>query len=362
MLLLEVGFLAIFLAPLWTDPRRVGQHEAPKVVIWLFRWLLFRLMLGSGMVKILSGDPNWANLTALTYHYETQPLPTPLAWYVHQLPLWFHQVSVLGVFFIELIVPFCFLLLRPLRIFGAAMTILLQVLILLTGNYTFFNWLTIALCLLLLDDGLLLRLTPAVIRNCIVENPKPMKRWLRWLYRGFAIVLALFSATIFLSQIGLLRSRPEPIQAVTRHIAPFRIVNTYGLFAVMTTNRPQIIIEGSYDGETWEAYRFRWQSQELDKPPPIVAPHQPRLDWQLWFAGLNHLSNIGWYRPFINRLLEGSPEVLLLLAYRPVSTGQSAGVYPHAVFTITPLPHHSNAVKQAIGGNGSSCATTCRWC
>jgi hypothetical protein len=317
MLLLEVGFLAIFLAPLWNDPRYIGQYQTPKIMVWLMRWLLFRLMFASGMVKILSGDATWLGFTALTYHYETQPLPTPLAWYAHHLPLWMQQVSVAMMYFIELIIPFCFLLVRPLRIIAAIFTIGLQVLILLTGNYTFFNWLTIALCLLLVDDRIYRRILPRFITSRIVEEPQVQHILPVRLNAIFAVFMFVMSLFIVLAQLALVRPMPQPLRTIQREIAPFRLINTYGLFAIMTTARPQIIIEGSYDGETWQAYELRWQPQELGKAPPIVAPHQPRLDWQLWFAALGNINSNEWFVAFIRRLQEGSPDVLRLLKSSP---------------------------------------------
>ena len=147
-LLLEAGFLAIFVVPM----RRFSSQPSP-IFIWLQRWLLFRLLFGSGMAKLLSGDPTWRNLTALQYHYETQPLPTVIAWYANQLPLWFQKFSAAGMFFAEFVVPFFFFLPRRFRFFAFLVEIALQVLILLTGNFAYFNWLTMALCLFLLDDG-----------------------------------------------------------------------------------------------------------------------------------------------------------------------------------------------------------------
>jgi hypothetical protein len=317
MLLLEVGFLAIFLAPLWNDPRYIGQYRTPKIMVWLMRWLLFRLMFASGMVKILSGDPTWLGFTALTYHYETQPLPTPLAWYAHHLPLWIQQISVAMMFFIEIVIPFCFLLVRPLRIIAAILTVGLQVMILLTGNYTFFNWLTIALCILLLDDSIYRRILPRFITTRIVEEPQAQRNLPVRLNAVFATFMFVMSLFVVLAQLAIVRPMPQPMRTIQREIAPFRLINTYGLFAIVTTSRPQIIIEGSYDGETWQAYEFRWQPQALGETPPLVAPHQPRLDWQFWFAALGDVNRNAWFTAFVRRLQEGSPNVLRLLKSSP---------------------------------------------
>jgi len=159
-LLLETGFLAMFWAPNGVFPRL--KHEAPPSLgaVWLLRWLLFRLMFFSGVVKLASGDPAWRDLTALSYHYQTQPLPTPLAWYLYQLPLSFHKLSTALTLAVELIVPFAIFAPRRLRLLGAAVLISLQVLIMASGNYAFFNLLAIVLCLTLFDDAALRHILP----------------------------------------------------------------------------------------------------------------------------------------------------------------------------------------------------------
>lgn len=295
-LLLEAGFLAIFLIP--TLPR-----------IWLFRWLLFRLMFLSGAAKLLSGDPNWRNLTALQYHYATQPLPTRLAWYFHQFPADFQKLSAIFMFFVELIVPFLLFAPRRVRFFAASMTILLEVLIFITGNYTFFNLLAIALCLLLFDDAALRRFA----------RPHETTRMVTRFQRAMAAGLAAF--VILTSGFQLLEiftgTIPQPAASALSWIAPMGVVNTYGLFAVMTTSRPEIIVEGSNDGQTWLAYDFRYKPGDLKRPPAWVQPHQPRLDWQMWFAPLGSYQSDRWFVNFMLRLLEGSPDVLALLARNP---------------------------------------------
>jgi lipase maturation factor 1 len=300
MLLLETGFLAIFLAPVWENPRKIAETTPPTLFIWLLRWLLFRLMFASGILKVLAGDPTWANLTAMTYHYETQPLPSPLAYYAHQLPLVFQKFSTLMVYFIEIVVPFFYFMPRRLRYFGAFMTIGLQILILLTGNYAFFNWLTIVLSLLLFDDKFWKR---------PLEQAKRWRRWHLALNAVVAGVMFLVSTGVFLAQFGLARM-PMPF-------APYHIANNYGLFVIMTIERPQLIIEGSYDGENWQAYRLRWQPQDLDEAPPIVAPHHPRLDWQLWFAALSSVNSNRWILNIVDALKAGSPDVLALFEASP---------------------------------------------
>jgi predicted DCC family thiol-disulfide oxidoreductase YuxK len=301
-LLLEAGFLAILLG-------------SSPVVAWLYRWLLFRLMFLSGVVKLGSGDPSWRHFTALPVHYETQPLPTPLAWYMYQLPEWFQRSSVGVVFFVELFVPFLIFMPRRVRWFAARAIIVLQILILLTGNYAFFNVLTIAFCLFLLDDAFFRRLLPKMVSATIAEGSRP---WSRAVCGAFAS-LALFVG-------GFQVARPFGVRwsmadAAIRLVSPFEIINSYGLFAVMTTTRPEIVIEGSNDGETWLAYGFKYKPGELTRHPAWVAPHQPRLDWQMWFAALGDYQSDPWIVRFMGRLLQGSPAVLGLIESNPFPGG-----------------------------------------
>ncbi len=282
VLLLEVGFLALFAG-------------SSRLIVWLFRWLAFRLMFFSGVVKLSSHDASWRNLTALHFHYETQPLPTPLAWYAWQMPMWFQKASTGFVFVAELAAPFLFFAPRRWRIGGAAITAPLQVLILLTGNYTFFNFLTIGLLVWVViePDG---------------AKPGPL------LY-GAAVFAGVTSILLFLELFGV--PLPAGGGAVLRYVEPLRIVNSYGLFAVMTTERLEIEVEGSADGENWQAYSFRYKPGDLRRAPPVIEPFQPRLDWQMWFAALGTYQQNPWFTNFMIRLLQGEPSVLKLMEYNP---------------------------------------------
>jgi hypothetical protein len=304
-LLLETGLLAVFLAPLGVRPRP-GPAPSP-VAVWLLRWLLFRLMFGSGVVKLLSGDPNWRGLTALQFHYETQPLPTLLGWWAHQLPPWFQALSTLLMFAVELVVPFLVFGPRRLRLVACASFLALQGLIAATGNYTFFNLLAAALALLLLDDAAL----PGPRREPPPAAGLPWPRFVLWPVAG---LLALASIAELLGTFGL---GLGPITDLERALGPLRSVNSYGLFAVMTTSRPEIEVEGSDDGVAWRSYAFRYKAGDLGRAPRFVAPHQPRLDWQMWFAALGDCQGNPWFVQFLERLLEGSPPVLDLLAANP---------------------------------------------
>lgn len=281
-------------------------------------------MFLSGVVKLTSGDETWRNLTALTYHYETQPLSNWIAWYAHQLPLWAQKASCALMFVIELGAPFLVFMPRRLRMGGAAALALLQVFILVTGNYTFFNWLTLALCLLLLDDFTLTKLLPRKLAVFYGQPPTPAATppggWQRWRWVAIAplaVVIVSISVVQLWRPFGLPPSWMSPVTKVYQWLSPFRSINSYGLFAVMTKERPEIIVEGSNDGQEWKAYEFPHKPGDLQRRPSFVAPHQPRLDWQLWFAALGNVRQNPWFVNFCVRLLQGSPEVLALLEKNP---------------------------------------------
>ncbi len=294
-LLIEAGFLAIFLGNV-------------RVVVWLFRWLLFRLMFLSGAVKLLSHDPTWRNLTALSFHYWTQPLPNRISWYMAQLPESFQRMSTAVVLGVELGIPFLIFAPRRWRIFGAWCLLGLQTLIFLTGNYTFFNLLALAMCVFLFDDRTFERWFKR-------REPKPSTKRQR-------MVVALVTALVL--TIGLARMTEtfsgeaiEPLHTIVKYTGPLELVNSYGLFAMMTTARPEIIVEGSMDGEVWRPYSFRYKPGDMARAPRWAEPYQPRLDWQMWFAALGNYRENPWFVNFAVRLLEGSPEVRGLLEADP---------------------------------------------
>ena len=291
-LLLEAGFLAIFL----------GNS---KIVVLLFRWLLFRLMFLSGVVKLTSHDPVWRDWSALAFHYMTQPLATPLAWYMYQLPLGFQRFSTATVLFIELAIPCLFFMPRMWRLWGAGAALFLQVMIFLTGNYTFFNLLTISLCVFLLDDRILERVR------------LPERRARTSAIAVWAVAILILALSVSAIKEMFFDESPEPENALVRIAAPFQIANTYGLFASMTTTRPEIAVQGSNDGITWLDYEFPYKPDDPRQPPHWVAPYQPRLDWQMWFAALSDYRGSPWFTNFMVRLLEGSPDVLGLLKKNP---------------------------------------------
>jgi len=313
-LLLEAGLLAVFISPLvWLDTPR-ARTGPPRVGVWLMLWLLFRLVFGSGLVKLASGDPTWRSLTALMFHYETQPIPTPLAWYAHHMPAWFQKASTFVTLAIELGAPFMIVGSARWRLAAFALFVSLQSLIALTGNYAFFNVLSVSLCVFLLDDAMIAR---RARRGAARLTPSPCGRVQNAIAIAAAVVIVPVSALALAGAGGMALPGWELIEPLARAAAPFRSINSYGLFAVMTTTRPEIIVEGSMDGTTWNAYEFKYKPGDPMRRPPWVAPHQPRLDWQMWFAALGPYEDSPWFRSFCLRLLTASPDVLHLLAYDP---------------------------------------------
>ncbi|XP_068168417.1 lipase maturation factor 2a [Antennarius striatus] len=403
-LLLETGFLCILVAPLTLIRGTRGVREHDRVTFWLIRWLLFRLMFASGVVKLTSRCPTWWGLTALTYHYETQCIPTPLAWFAHQLPVWFQKLCVAGTFVIEIAVPFLFFSpLRRLRLGAFYLQVLLQVLIILTGNYNFFNFLTLALSVSLLDDqhvNFWARKADKINTN---TNDFRLWSWLCFLLElaVWALLIcgtvlcfdlqldtgknAISSRTAFTYHqfnqflktvtipciwIGVLSLTWEMITSMFRYacvsgflrrfcgtvqwtvfaaataamftisLVPFtylehesharlwpgvrqayelvdryQLVNSYGLFRRMTgvSGRPEVVIEGSNDGVSWTEIEFMYKPGNLSAPPAVVTPHQPRLDWQMWFAALGPHTQSPWFTSLMYRLLQGKTDVIELI-------------------------------------------------
>jgi predicted DCC family thiol-disulfide oxidoreductase YuxK len=316
ILLLEAGFLAIFFAPFrW---RIKANNDAPfsGVGFFLLKLLLFKLMFMSGMVKLSSHDESWWQLTALDYHYWTQPLPTVIGWWSDQHPEWFKKFSVAFCLIVEIIAPFFIWAPRRLRHIAAGFLFALQIAIAATGNYCFFNLLTIALCLLLLDDALFsrwLRIDAASSHRGVRApgNARALPAI------GVLVITLPVNVMLILAAIKPDRDWPRPIATLAGYIEPFRIVNGYGLFRVMTKSRPEIIVEGSADGNEWQPYEFKWKPGAVDKAPGWVAPHQPRLDWQMWFAALGNYRQNPWFVSLLERLLRNTPEVTRLLASNP---------------------------------------------
>ena len=305
VLLVEAGFLAIFLT------------GGSRIVVWLYRLLLFRFLFLAGLVKFASGDATWQQLAALDYHFFTQPLPSPLAFYAAQLPHWLLAAGIAAALVIELVaVALIFLPRRP-RMLAAALVITFQIGIMLTGSYNWFNLLTVLLCLFLFDDKALRCVLPSGLATRIsAQAPRPGQ-----LATVLATIVALIVVPIGLNLVySSLAGRNLPIAGpMTEALAPLLIVNPYGLFATTTTTRPVIVFEGSHDTQTWREYALPYLPGPVARAPTWSIPYQPRLDWQLWFAAYGSAAQHRWTERVLQRLLEGSPAVLALFADNPFS-------------------------------------------
>jgi hypothetical protein len=341
-LLTEAGLLAVFLAPWNLRSRFRGGNCPSRIVIWLFRWLLFRLMLMSGLAKLVSGDPRWHQLTALQFHYQTQPIPSWTSWYMHQLPDWFQAVSVMFTFAVELVLPVYILGPRPCRVIAFFAISLLQLLIAATGNYGFFNLLTLALCVLLLDD----RSYPPRWRPAPAPMvPTPILRLRQTVVLVFATVAFAFTAMPMLQPVWPTSQWPSWLATARAIASSLRSFNTYGLFAVMTTQRREIIMEASDDSKTWLPYDFKWKPGDPARAPSFTGLHLPRLDWQMWFAALSDQPE-PWIQNFQVRLLQGSPPVLSLLKRNPFPDKP-----PRYVRASTHLFHFTTPDERRTTGN-----------
>ncbi|MCG8603147.1 MAG: lipase maturation factor family protein [Verrucomicrobiales bacterium] len=340
ILLLEAGFLGIFLTSwklhsTWSNPPRLSLVNRIALV---FSWFLIaKLMFFSGWVKLAwAGDATpewWPEHTAMTFHYMTQPIPTWTAWHAHHWSEGFHKFSIWPMYFIELILPFAIVFGRFGRLTAAIGFSLLMVVILATGNYTFFNWLTIALCLPLIHD----RLWPKWFRELLKFTPEGLVPRPVWKQRAIKlsvagpifVLLGLLNLHVVLSDF---HQAPNPVfkknltpgwfDVFRRQMNPFRLVSGYGLFRTMTTERPEIILEGSWDGTSWFEYDIAWKVDELSDRPKFVAPHQPRVAWQFWFAALEKRFDprsryAKWIESLIVKLLRGDSSVEGLIKHNP---------------------------------------------
>lgn len=297
-LLIEAGFVGVLYA----------IQTPPPVLVVILAWvLLFRLLFSSGIVKLLSGCPEWRNLTAMQYHHETQPLPNRGGYYAHNFFKNWTQLTTLFVHILEIVVPFLLLGNDFTRMLAAILSIFLQLLIMATGNYAFFNILTIALCFTAIDDRYLSWL-PIPTMNALTPN-LPLSIALN----SIAAIMILLNVFMLLRTLTYIRF----IEKIFYPFASLHLFNSYGLFAVMTTRRDEIILEGSQDGITWVPYEFYWKPGDLHVAPKQVAPFQPRLDWQMWFASLSHYRKPFWFEQLLARILLGSKEVGVLFKTNP---------------------------------------------
>lgn len=310
LLLIECGFLGLLLS--------LSTGRLRSAVIWLWRWLLFRFMFLSGVVKITSGDAAWWDLSALQYHFETQPLPTAAAWFAHQLPPWVLQGATLATLVIELAVPFLLFLPRRLRFLAAALFALLQLCIIATGNYNWFNLLALTLCVAALDDQAVASLLP---RRWIprLDRAANGNRVVGWLLPPVTVLAAaqLLLSSLLLAQ-KLQAPLPDWVSDATGALRPFALASNYGPFAVMTRLRRELVIEGSADGQHWKPYHWRYKpDREGATGLPWIIPHQPRLDWQAWFVVLGPPQASPWLNGLLRALAEGRQPALQLFADNP---------------------------------------------
>jgi len=306
-MLLEAGFVAFWFAPRGLRPA-LGVADPPSAFsLFMLRWEWFRIYFESGIVKLASGDPHWRNLTAMDEYYQNGPLPTWLGWYVEHWPHWFHAGTVMLTLGVELFLVWMVWLARPFRLTCFAIVTALQISIIATANYAFLNYLVLLFGVLLLDDQSL-----AGLRLRVAQAAKAVRRP-RWFRVAETAVLGVVLYGTVMSFVPAIPFLGWP----ARFLAPFRIANAYGLFAIMTEARYEIEFEGSRDGTTWIAYPFKYKPQDVNERPGIYAPYQPRFDWNLWFASLGPWQQSPWVVNAQVRLTEGSPSVLRLFRSDP---------------------------------------------
>lgn len=378
-MLLEAGFLSLFFAPRGLWPGFGAVDPPSRASLFLLQWEWFRIYFESGLVKLLSGDPQWRHFTAMDEYYQNGPLPTWVGWYMQHLPHWFQATATAATLLMELVIVFLLFFPRRFRLLCFWIVTPWEIIVILTANYTFLNYLVLSLGFLLLDDGHLLRFVPARFRPAQIsstghleQNPEPsqlehpgpsaaepkalldapgaavseksettrasfvtptkgrVRNHLTALRRSISTVFLLwiFYATTAELIHMLWREAPVPFFPVAV-LEPLRIANQYGLFAVMTRGRYEIEFQGSNDGQNWTAYPFRYKPQRLDEPPRIYAPYQPRFDWNLWFASLGDWRQNSLVPLTEERLLENSRDTLSLFAGNPFP--QSPPKYVRAV-------------------------------
>jgi hypothetical protein len=338
-MLLEAGFLALFLSPAGPWPGFGANSPPSRASYFLLQWEWFRIYFESGIVKLLSGDPEWHHLTAMDEYYQNGPLPTWIGWYFQHLPHWFQVATAGATLAMELVIVFLLFLPRRARLICFFIVTPWEIVVILTANYTFLNYLVLVLGFLLLDDGYLRRILPARYRPRVPEaaiaegqpepalsiltssrpEPRPTKlshfQALRFAISAVLLTLVAYFTTAELILMPF-PDLPLPTSPI-RLLDPFRIANRYGLFAVMTRGRYEIEFQGSNDGQHWTAYPFRYKPQALNQPPGIYAPYQPRFDWNLWFASLGDWQQNDIVPRTEERLLTNSRDVLHLFAGNP---------------------------------------------
>jgi hypothetical protein len=351
-MLLEAGFLALFFAPRGLWPGWGLKSPPPRAALFLLQWEWFRIYFESGIVKLLSGDPQWRHLTAMDEYYQNGPLPTWIGYYVEHLPHWFQVATAGGTLVMELGIVWMIFLPRRLRLICFFIVTPWEIGVILTANYCFLNYLVLALGFLLLDDRSLLGWIPARFRGSLEHDvspesipiaeerlsivtganepprrirteppPSPFHRLRAHLHAlSIAVAAVLLTWIAYNTTAEMVRmpwpQLPVPTGPISA-LEPFRIANQYGLFAVMTRGRYEIEFQGSNDGQNWTPYPFRFKPQALNEAPGIYAPYQPRFDWNLWFASLTDYQNAQIVPLTEERLLDNDPAVLSLFRGNP---------------------------------------------
>jgi len=340
-MLLEAGFIALFFAPAGLRPGWGAENLPSRASLFLLQWEWFRIYFESGVAKIASGDPAWQQFTAMDDYYQNGPLPTWIGWYVQHLPHWFHASATVYTLVTELLIVWMLFLPRRFRIVCFFIVTPFEISIIATANYTFLNYLVLLLGVLLLDDRFLEWILPSRLR-ALIRGESPMAvpgatdampaelragvgaEWrerltpLRRAFAGLCLGLVFYSTTALLLWM-FVPGLPLP-QAPVQALEPFRIANSYGLFAVMTHERYEIEFQGSPDGKTWIAYPFRYKPQAINEAPGIYAPYQPRFEWNLWFASLGPWQQSRFVVWAEERLLKNEPDVLALFANNPFAS------------------------------------------
>ncbi|HKC29091.1 MAG TPA: lipase maturation factor family protein, partial [Jatrophihabitans sp.] len=301
-LLLETGFLAIFLG---------NAHTAPPItMLFLLRWLLFRLEFGAGMIK-LRGDSCWRDLTCLYYHHETQPMPGPLSWYFHRLPRPLHKVEVLANHFAQLVVPFALFTPQPVAAIAAAVMVVTQLWLIVSGNFAWLNWLAVVLGLSVLPDSFLRHVLPTTAPHHPGATPLP-----------FVVAVLAVTAVVVVLSYWPIRNLAGRSQLMNASFNNWHLVNTYGAFGSVTRVRREVIVEGTTDqtvsdDTVWHEYEFKGKPGDVKRRPPQIAPYHLRLDWLMWFAGISRSYADGWLQAFVSKLLRNDPATLKLLRHNP---------------------------------------------
>lgn len=313
--LLETGFLAIFFVPL-LDPRPFPKRPPPVAVVWLYRWLIFRIMLGAGLIK-LRGDPCWRDLTCLYYHYETQPIPNPLSRWFHFMPKGFHKCGVLFNYLAEMIAPWAAWGPGIGRHLAGGIMLLLQVVLILSGNLSFLNYLTIVPILACFDDSLLRRVLP---KRLVARADRAASEAVVSPVQTAATIVLV--AVVALLSIAPVRNLLSNEQRMNTSFDQLDLVNTYGAFGSVGEERYQLIFEGTSDtvlsaGTVWKEYAYVCQPGDVMRRPCVVSPYQPRLDWQVWFAAMSEPPRYPWTLHLVWKLLHNDADTLGLFAGNP---------------------------------------------